>query len=169
MELMWFQYVVGYDKQEQRSLATSLHNQIFDYARLLTRVLTAIRNVFTPNVLLFIIGVVAIALGVTLIFFGKRLWQFVRRRTGRGAIEDGRGYSNVEFYQKLTALMEKRGLLRDVGQTPLEFAGKLQSSEAMVITRAYNRVRFGNERLSAAERKEVERALFALETAERHG
>ena len=169
MELMWFQYVVGYDKQEQRSLATSLHNQIFDYARLLTRMLTAIRNVFTPNVLLFIIGVVAIALGVTLIFFGKRLWQFVRRRTGRGAIEDGRGYSNVEFYQKLTALMEKRGLLRDVGQTPLEFAGKLQSSEAMVITRAYNRVRFGNERLSAAERKEVERALFALETAERQG
>ena len=26
LELLWFQYVVGYDKQEQRSLATSLHN-----------------------------------------------------------------------------------------------------------------------------------------------
>ena len=25
LELLWFQYVVGYDKQEQRSLATSIH------------------------------------------------------------------------------------------------------------------------------------------------
>ena len=33
LELLWFQYVVGYDKQEQRSLATSLHNHVFDYGR----------------------------------------------------------------------------------------------------------------------------------------
>jgi transglutaminase-like putative cysteine protease len=169
MELLWFQYVVGYDKQEQRSLATSLHNQIFDYGRLVTRVVTAIRSVFTTNVLMLVIGVVVLAFGLTLVLFGKRLWQFVRRRTGRSAIEDGRGYSNVEFYEKLIALMEERGVLRDEAQTPLEFADKLKSSEAMVITRAYNRVRFGNERLSAVERKEVERALFALEAAERHG
>ena len=36
MELLWFQYVVGYDKQEQRSLATSLHNQVFDYGRIVS-------------------------------------------------------------------------------------------------------------------------------------
>src|SRR4029077_16256678 len=30
-ELIWFQYVVGYDKQEQRSLATSLNNKLFSY------------------------------------------------------------------------------------------------------------------------------------------
>ena len=33
LELLWFQYVVGYDKQEQRSLAASMHNQVFDYGR----------------------------------------------------------------------------------------------------------------------------------------
>src|SRR5204862_7175855 len=32
-ELMWFQYVIGYDKQEQRSLATSLNNRLFRYRR----------------------------------------------------------------------------------------------------------------------------------------
>ena len=32
LELMWFQYVVGYDKQEQRSLVTSLRRELFDLA-----------------------------------------------------------------------------------------------------------------------------------------
>src|SRR6266850_1577407 len=33
LELMWFQYVVGYDKQEQHSLATSLRNRLVDFRR----------------------------------------------------------------------------------------------------------------------------------------
>ncbi len=164
MELLWFQYVVGYDKQEQRSLATTLHNQIFDYGRMMTRLLTTITSLFTTNVLMLVAGVIVIAFVVTLILFGKRLWQFVRLRTGRSRIENGRGYSHVEFYEKLLALMEQRGVLRDQAQTPLEFADRLHSSEAMVITRAYNRVRFGNQSLSATEKREVEKALVVLET-----
>ena len=168
MELLWFQYVVGYDKQEQRSLATTLHNQIFDYGRAITRLFTAISNVFTTNGLLLASGVILLALVVTLVFYGKRFWQFVRRRTGRSKIEDGRGYSSVEFYEKLLALMEQRGVPRDQAQTPLEFADKLKSSDVWVITRAYNRVRFGGERLSPAEQREVERALAIL-TADNNG
>src|SRR5213594_2993414 len=33
LDLMWFQYVVGYDKQEQRSLATSLRKELFELRR----------------------------------------------------------------------------------------------------------------------------------------
>jgi len=44
----------------------------------------------------------------------------------------------------------------------------LKSQDALVITRAYNRVRFGGQRLSAIERKEVEKALFALEATDKH-
>ena len=168
MELLWFQYVVGYDKQEQRSLATTLHNQIFDYGRMITRLLTVISNVFTTNVLLLVSGVVLLALATTLVLYGKRLWQFVRRRTGRSKIEDGRGYSSVEFYEKLLALMEQRGVPREQAQTPLEFADKLKSSDVWLITRAYNRVRFGGERLSPAEQREVEQALAVL-TADNNG
>ena len=51
LELLWFQYVVGYDKQEQRSLATSLHNQVFDYARTLSNVLETVKSYLTVNVL----------------------------------------------------------------------------------------------------------------------
>jgi len=60
-------------------------------------------------------------------------------------------------------LMEQRGVARDKHLTPLEFANTLKSSEALLITRAYNRVRFGGQELSAIEKREVERALFALE------
>ncbi|HEY0725972.1 MAG TPA: transglutaminase-like domain-containing protein, partial [Pyrinomonadaceae bacterium] len=42
IELLWFQYVVGYDKQEQRSLAASIHNQVFDYGRTATHVLVMV-------------------------------------------------------------------------------------------------------------------------------
>ena len=51
LELVWFQYVVGYDKQEQRSLATSLHNQVFDYGRTVSNMLTTIRSYFTSDLL----------------------------------------------------------------------------------------------------------------------
>jgi hypothetical protein len=166
LELIWFQYIVGYDKQEQRSLATSLHNHIFDYGRFLSRVLSTIRGYLTTNSLLLLLGAIALVFGVTLLLFGKRVWQFVRQRFGRQAIEDGRTYSNVQFYKKLLEVMEQRGSLRDKHQTPLEFASGLRSNEALLITRAYNRVRFGGEPLSVSEQREVERALGQLEATE---
>jgi hypothetical protein len=130
--------------------------------------LDTIQSYFTRNVLLVILGVIVVALSLGFLLFGKRFWQFVWRRGARGTDEDGRASSNVQFYEKLLAMMEQRGVLRGKDQTPLEFAGKLKSSEALVVTRAYNRVRFGGERLSAAEQREVERALFVLEAAEKH-
>src|SRR6185295_13421925 len=44
LELLWFQYVVGYDKQEQRSLATSVQNHLFDYRHSLAQLVAAIRT-----------------------------------------------------------------------------------------------------------------------------
>jgi protein-glutamine gamma-glutamyltransferase len=169
LELMWFQYVVGYDKQEQRSLATSLHNRIFDYGRMASNILNTISRYLTANVLAVAAGVTAFALSLLLVFFGKRIWRWARG----GLVDDtadGRNYSNVQFYERLVSLMEQRGLARDKHLTPLEFANTLRSNDVMVITRAYNRVRFGGQKLSAIERKEVERALFALEgDTDKHG
>ena len=163
LELFWFQYVVGYDKQEQRSLAVSLHNQVFDYGRVVTNLLTMIRSYLTSNVLTVTVGLIVLVVGVTFLFFGRRLWQLVWRRGDRAALEAGRAYSNVQFYEKLMQVMEQRGVPRDKHQTPLEFADKLKSTDVMTITRAYNRVRYGGERLSASEKQEVERALVLLE------
>ena len=168
LELLWFQYVVGYDKQEQRSLATSLHNQVFDYARALTNLLEAVKGYLTGNVLVFVTGVFGLALIGFVVLFGKRVWH--RIRTGKiRETEEGRTYSNVQFYERLISAMEQRGLPRDRHLTPLEFANNLKSREALIITRAYNRVRFGRQRLSASEKREVERALRAIEVRDRNG
>lgn len=165
LELLWFQYVVGYDKQEQRSLATSLHNQVFDYGRMVSSLLGTIQRYLTGNVLLLLIVVLALALIVLSLLFGKRFWRLLRGRSV-DAEEAGRTYSSVQFYERLISLMEQRGLSRDRHLTPLEFAQTLKSNEALLVTRAYNRVRFGGQRLSAIEKREVERALFVLEQPE---
>src|SRR5215216_5086151 len=162
MELLWFQYVVGYDKQEQRSLATSLHNQVFDYGRTVSNLLAMIRTYLTSGVLSGVIVVIGVGLIVVLVLFGRKIWRWMHGGMSDSAA-DGRTYSSVQFYERLISMMEQRGLARDQHLTPLEFADSLKSSEALLITRAYNRVRFGGERLSASEKKEVEKALFALE------
>ena len=51
---------------------------------------------------------------------------------------------------------------RDKHLTPLEFANTLVRRSGMMITRAYNRVRFGGQRLSANEKREIERALVRI-------
>jgi hypothetical protein len=165
LELLWFQYVVGYDKQEQRSLATSLHNQVFDYTRTLSNVMATLQKVLTSNVITGALAVLALALLVVVVVFGKRMLRWTRTRRVRSEVE-GRTYSRVQFYERLVSLLEQRGLERDKHLTPLEFADSLNSSEAMLITRAYNRVRYGSERLSPKERKEIEQALFVLEAAD---
>ena len=167
LELLWFQYVVGYDKQEQRSLATSLHNQVFDYTRAISSVLATLQKYLTGDVLTAAIGIVGVALIVVVVVFGKRMLRWSRTGRVRAEIE-GRTYSRVQFYERLVSLLEQRGLERDQHLTPLEFANTLDSNEAILITRAYNRVRYGSERLSATERKEIEKALFALEAADEH-
>jgi protein-glutamine gamma-glutamyltransferase len=168
LELMWFQYVVGYDKQEQRSLATSLNNRVFDYGRIASNMFTTMTRYLSGNVLAVATGVTAFALTLLLVLFGKRIWRW-RARLADGSV-DGRAYSSVQFYERLVSLMEQRGVSRDKHLTPLEFADTLRSNDVMVVTRAYNRVRYGGQKLSATERKEVERALFALEgSTDKHG
>jgi transglutaminase-like putative cysteine protease len=162
MELLWFQYVVGYDKQEQRSLATSLHNQVFDYGRIVSNFFATVKRYFTGNFLSLVIAAIALFMIVFLALFGKRIWHWTRTRDDDSST-DGRTYSSVQFYERLISLMEQRGFSRDRHLTPLEFANTLKSNEALLITRAYNRVRYGRQRLTATEKREVERALFALE------
>lgn len=170
IELLWFQYVVGYDKQEQRSLAASIHNQVFDYGRTITNVLVMIQDFVTKNIAPLTVGLIAFALAVFLAFFGKRIWSWTQGGLV-SATADGRALSSVQFYERLMAAMEQRGVLRDKHLTPLEFADTVKSNEVLLITRAYNRVRFGKEKLSASETKEVERALFTLEelATDKHG
>ncbi|MDQ3473978.1 MAG: DUF4129 domain-containing protein, partial [Acidobacteriota bacterium] len=74
--------------------------------------------------------------------------------------------SAIEFYERLTKLMVRKGFKRAPDQTPLEFATSAGLNEAMIITGAYNRVRFGAEKLSSSELRRIEELLARAEREE---
>jgi hypothetical protein len=170
LELLWFQYIVGYDKQEQRSLASSLHNRVFDYGQIASNLLATVRSYLTVGTLTIVVAVLGVALLILTLIFGKKFWRFGWRSSTVVSDDDGT-YSNVEFYERLLSAMEQRGLSRGKHLTPMEFANTLGDGQAiqgpaLMITRAYNRVRFGGQRLSATEKREIENALTELESTD---
>ncbi len=161
---MWFQYVVGYDKQEQHSLANSLRKELFDLRR--SSVATFDRASGALPVILppLMIGVVGLGSLMALVLLVRRIRHLGWRRglrVWRAGTESES--SRVDFYERLIALLEKQGLKRETYQTPSEFAAALGLNEARAITNAYNRVRFGAAKLSGLERKQIEQLLSQLE------
>jgi transglutaminase-like putative cysteine protease len=163
-ELIWFQYVIGYDKQEQRSLAASFQSELYSFGRSLGLFVSTLRQTISSKAgLVYLVGF-GLAAAFVILSAVRRVRRFGWRRSLR--VRPGREIpagSPVAFYERLTGLLARRGLERDGGQTPLEFASDLQLEPALTITRAYNRVRFGGQQLSAAEVRQIEDTLRQLE------
>jgi len=164
LELMWFQYVVGYDKQEQHSLVSSLRKQLFEWQRDSVNRLDRVRNAWPWLMKPIVIGLASLTSLVMVLFLTRRVRYFGWRRglkvwQTRSQAEATR----VEFYERLLKAFEKQGIKRELYQTPLEFASIVGVTEARAITNAYNRVRFGEQTLSAPERNEIEKLLSRLE------
>ena len=164
LELLWFQYVIGYDKQEQRSLATAAQSQVARYQTLVTDIFDELRVTSWTNLIIAFSVAVILICAVALLWRVKRFgWQALRisRR------DDGPRHSAVEFYETLVQLLAERGLHRSPEQTPLEFAKSLKMQDAVAITAAYNRVRYGAHRLTQTEQHRIEEILRRLK--EPHG
>lgn len=178
LELFWIQYVVTYDKQEQRSLATSLRSNLGIYRQTAGQLFGELRAELSAwwrqlsigsgeqgarmlvNVPLLILLSMALGLLMLLIVRARRMslpgW-FVLRRRGK------KNYSSIVFYERMIKTLETRGLLRAPDQTPLEFAASIGVPEALLLTRSYNRVRFGAQELTTAEAARVEEWLRRIE------
>lgn len=168
LELMWFQYVVGYDKQQQRSLATSLRNDLLDLRRGSSDALTRARGALPAMLQPFLVSIAGLGALLVLVLIERRVRHFGWRR-GLKVWQAGTELdsSRVDFYERLIKSLEKQGLKRASHQTPLEFAASLDLSEARAITNAYNRVRYGEAQLSASEQKQIELLLSQLERGRR--
>ncbi len=164
LELMWVQYVVGYDKQEQRSLAASLRKDLVDLQRGSTNALDGARDALPALLRPILIGIACLGALAVVGLLARRVRHFGWRR-GLKVWRTGTELdsSSVDFYERLIKLLEKQGIKREPNQTPMEFASALGLSEARAITNAYNRVRFGEEHLSDSERKQIEQSLSELE------
>lgn len=166
-ELMWFQYVIGYDKQEQHSLVTSLRKDLIDFQDSISRIDRSRALFFFMKPIL--IGVTSLTALVIILFLTRRVRQLGWRRGLRvwqtGAESES---TRIDFYERLLKVLEKQGVKRELYQTPLEFAAAAGVSEAQSITNAYNRVRFGEEKLSDSERTQIENLLSRLERKQRN-
>ena len=164
LELVWFQYVVGYDQQEQRSLATTLHNQLFDVGRLVSNFLAVLRNIIPTSLSAIAVTAVVLMLGLSAVFLLTRIKRYGLRRALRlGPPDRPPTGSAIDFYDRLIAILAEKGWLRDSDLTPLEFARRVGTREAIVVTTAYNRVRFGQQQLSKAEIHDLEGLLDRLQ------
>ncbi|MDQ1589398.1 MAG: protein-glutamine gamma-glutamyltransferase [Pyrinomonadaceae bacterium] len=179
LELLWIQYVVAYDKQEQRSLATSIRSNLGVYRQTAGQTFAELRAGFAAWWQQFSIGAggmgggasrvnfplligLSLLLGLLLLFIARaRRWELAGllkfRRRGK------KNYSSVVFYERMIKALEARGLMRAPDETPLEFAATTGMAEATLLTRSYNRVRFGAHELTTAEAARIEEWLRRVE------
>jgi len=166
-QLIWFQYVVGYDRQEQRALATGLSNRLLESRRSVwSRVSswpTATRSFLGHSPLL---GVSA-AILVLVILAGRRPWRRKRRQAQAQVGPGAAPAATIDFYRRLIEALERRGITRAASQTPLEFAAASGLPAAARITEVYNRVRYGGARLSPREQSQIAAWLDRLEQESR--
>jgi hypothetical protein len=179
LNMFWLQYVVAYDNQEQRSLArvfreTVVNNQV----RAATfwqiwreRVkdwwdnLNGARGAAARGQTIFqtILAIMLIVGTLFLLWFaGKRIsWSQIWRLFNFNRKDDAGQI--IDFYERMIKVLERQQLRREPAQTPLEFALAVGAGEALQITQAYNRVRFGEHSLTSDEAKEIEIWLQDLE------
>jgi transglutaminase-like putative cysteine protease len=178
LEMLWIQYVVGYDNAEQKSIAKSLGNRFYELRDWLLRRFKSLKETLSDWVtwlrggsadgnlsslrLTMLVAIIAL-IAVGFVWLVRRLrrhgfWRIFKRRE-----VEGKATSVVEFYERMTKTLAARGLKRSAGETPLEFAEATDLPEALKITRAYNRVRFGEENLSATEKTQIEDWLKRME------
>jgi transglutaminase-like putative cysteine protease len=176
LELFWMQYVIGYDKQEQRSLATSVRGQLSGFRRALTEKFENVKAAISQwwagapggsnkqSTLLRVIALVfLIPLIIALFWLARRIWRLGFWRGLKLWRREPEGHSVIEFYERLTKVLAARGLRRAPDETPLEFAAATGLNEALQITRAYNSVRYGEHHLSTPEAAEIEEWLKRME------
>lgn len=178
--LLWAQYVVGYDKQEQRSLAASLRSRLFEHQKAvggaISRFKTALAELLhrfsdrgdagggfytgARGVLLVLLLITALPLALMI----RRLKRLgVRSGLKFWAKSPEGGEEIVDFYRRTMHVLAARGLQRAADETPLEFASAAGIPEVLAITRAYNRVRYGEQNLSPVEAAEIEAWLTRAE------
>ncbi|MBA2493657.1 MAG: transglutaminase domain-containing protein, partial [Acidobacteria bacterium] len=180
LETFWIQYFLVFDNQEQRSLFRSVKNGFSDYQSKTSAWLTEIQYRLSDwwkevrgdkglqtsaKAIAFGIGyLIAGILGIILIIW---LYQKIKRleiwRRLYAWLKHKNETTIIKFYERMQKVLASKGFTRAAHQTPLEFAFALNMPEAVRITEKYNRVRFGEKKLSKDETIEIEDWLEKLE------
>lgn len=178
LNMFWLQYVVAFDNNEQRTMARAFRETILENQAQAAGIWQSIwqqikqwwNNLKGANgaeqsfqtIAQTVLTIAVIVVFVVLLrLLGKRIsWRKIAGLFGNK--NDTRRI--VEFYERMTHALAKKGVRRAPAQTPLEFALAVNAPEAVKITEAYNRVRFGAQDLTRDETNEIENWLKSLES-----
>jgi transglutaminase-like putative cysteine protease len=179
LELFWIQYVVSYDKQEQRSLATSIRSNLGVYRQTAGQTLAELRaglsdwwkqlaqggdaTGFVRATSLPVVAALVLLAGLLLLLLKRLRFNGSLRGLLGFRRRERKNYSSVVFYERMLKALEARGMLRAPDETPLEFAAATGMPEATLLTRSYNRVRFGAHELTTTEAARIEEWLRRVE------
>lgn len=180
-ELFWIQYVVAYDKEQQRDLARSIGARFNAIRQSSIRFADTLRAKFNSlgsglfayrgnqsnNTQTNVFRVVKfLAVTFALVLCGVLIWRVrhfgLRRAFSRSRINDDHKTA-VEFYERMTRILQSHGVVRQSHQTPLEFASTVGTPEVLNITDAYTRVRYGARNLTQDEIASIENYLSRME------
>ncbi len=185
LEMIWIQYFVAYDSQEQRSLFTSLRRGASEYNAKASSWFASVQMALTEwwsevrgdegaraSLLAIAYAAAGLILSCLIIFLtvwlGRKIVKLKVWSRAWGRLLGRKGSSVVEFYERLQQILADRGFVREPYQTPLEFAYATDLPQAIAITERYNRVRFGRDGLSESQAAEVEQMLSDLNRSREH-
>jgi len=160
LQVFWQDWVLSYDIDRQLSLAARMEQSSRSFQ---LRWLEGSLNRFLGGVTTGVVqakqyaarAVAAIVLIALLIVFGPSLWKrwkillrVNRARRGQASASDA-----TLMYERMLALLRRKGIEKPVWITPREFARTVQDKSAAAIveefTIAYNDLRFGNRQEAA--------------------
>lgn len=185
VEMLWAQYVVGYNRQEQRQMANNIRREVATYRYWLqdayasvAKGLKDLRQWLTAQpsagekgkgTVSYPFIVIAVLLTVACVGFAwmmRHRFAWLRKVFGRrGNADTQSDRSIIDFYERMIKSLAAAGRVRQPQQTPLEFAAAVtdETPEVAEITRLYNRVRFGAHNLTTSEQQQIEAWLQKLE------
>ncbi len=180
LEMIWIQYFVAYDSQEQRSLFTSLRRGASEYNDKASSWLMAVQTAivdwwqevrgdegYQASIVAIAYAAAALFLSGIILFLtvwlGRKIVKLKVWSRAWGRLFGRKRGSAVEFYERLQQLLADRGFIREPFQTPLEFAHAIDLPEAIRITELYNGVRYGRRGLSPEAEIEIENWLTSIE------
>jgi transglutaminase-like putative cysteine protease len=157
-DLFWQEWVLQYDLERQFRLASSLEQTRFGTRTREAAGVTEGIKVGWAWVRERIVWIVFIGVfGFLTWLLGPAVWRRRGERQQRARLIKGSAGAPdaTVLYQRLLAVLEEKQIRKPVWFTPLEFAQKLPASELSAqiaeFTRAYNRLRYGNDARAASE------------------
>ncbi len=168
-ELFWQERVVGFGTNDQYAMFAGVQRWLLAYEHTTTRgwlKWTATLNEYLTSLWrdsgredsrgesfvssLFSSPSFAAVLGLFALLTAGLMYR-QHRRSWRSILGRDRARSAVVFYQQMLRSLERAGLVREVHQTPREFASALEWPAVGELTHLYERARFSEEPLGETE------------------